>query len=184
MPEKDDIEALRAITDVLKDFDAKDQERILRWTREKLGLSAPTPDNPPKQPVTAQPPGAAAQPAPPGRNLKAFVNEKKPKNDVQFAATVAYFHRFEAPEELRKSEIGGDDLTEACRLAGRERLLNPGQTLLNAHKLGLLDRVNRGTFTINSVGENLVAMTLPSDGTAVKSVQKKKGKKKTVKKAK
>ena len=83
--------------------------------------------------------------------------------DVQFAAAVAYYYRFEAPGSHRKSEIGADDLREACRLVNRERFSNPLQTLQNARNLGLLDRPTRGMFSINSVGENLVAMTLPSD---------------------
>ena len=91
---------------------------------------------------------------------------KKPTNDVQFAATVAYFHRFEAPQGERKSEVNSDDLQNACRLAGRKRLVHPGQTLRNAVNLGLLDKSGRGTFAINSVGENLVAMTLPQDSSA------------------
>jgi len=91
------------------------------------------------------------------------VKEKSPKNDVQFAATVAYFHRFEAAPDKRKTEINADDLQEATRLAPRKRFKYPGQTLRNAHNLGLLDKGSQdGFFAINSVGENLVAMTLPS----------------------
>jgi hypothetical protein len=36
---------------------------------------------------------------------------------------------------------------------------------VNAHTQGLLDRGDRGAYVINTVGENLVAMALPSDGT-------------------
>jgi hypothetical protein len=43
----------------------------------------------------------------------------------------------------------------------------PNKTLNNAHGHGLLDRAgDRGAFRINSVGENLVAMTLPGGATA------------------
>jgi hypothetical protein len=79
-------------------------------------------------------------------------------------ATVAYYHRFEALEAQCKSEINADDLRDTCRLVNRERLHDPLQTLQNARNLGLLHRPGRGVFSINSVGENLVAMTLPSDG--------------------
>jgi hypothetical protein len=37
----DDYDAIRTIVDVLKPFEAKDQERIIRWAREKLGLVTP-----------------------------------------------------------------------------------------------------------------------------------------------
>lgn len=89
---------------------------------------------------------------------------------------VAYYHRFEAPPSERKDAINKDDLQEAMRLAGRPRFKNPRQTLANAHILGLLDRGSeKATFTLNSVGENLVAMTLP--GTENSSPRPKKAKK-------
>ena len=68
------------------------------------------------------------------------------------------------------------------RLAGRPRFKNPLQTLSNAHIVGLLDRgAEKATFSLNSVGKNLVAMTLPGTGNAV--VRPKKAKNSTGKKA-
>lgn len=175
--QKDDLEAVRKVADALEGFDARDQERIIRWAREKLGLTVASPSTP-------APPASQVLPLPGGtqhtatsRDLKTFVAEKNPKNDVQFAATVAYYYRFDAPENLRKGEINGDDLLEACRLVGRERFKNPGQTIRNAHTLGLLDKGEQaGFFAINSVGENLVAVTLPGDGSGASSMKKKKKK--------
>lgn len=161
----DDIDALRAITKALEGFKQEDQNRILRWAGEKLGLSV-------APPVTPSPPGSTPPPPPaPGAgtgggtatDIKTFVAQKKPKNDLQFAAIVAYFNRFEAVE--KKETISTDDLLQACRLANYTRPARPGQTLLNAVNAGLLNKADRGTFAINSVGENLVAVTLPGDGT-------------------
>ena len=57
--------------------------------------------------------------------------------------------------------------------SGRDRFGNPLQTLNNAHTLGLLDRgPEKGTFVINSVGENLVAMILPDRSGAKKTPKK------------
>ena len=36
----DDLEAVRIVAEALQGFDARDQERIIRWAREKLGLVA------------------------------------------------------------------------------------------------------------------------------------------------
>ncbi len=83
---------------------------------------------------------------------------------VRAAAVVAYYHRFEASE--KKDSITQADLLEACRMANYTRPPAPGQTLRNAVNAGLLDRADRGSFAVNSVGENLVAVTLPGDGTA------------------
>jgi hypothetical protein len=92
------------------------------------------------------------------------VEKKIPSSDTQFAATVAYYYRFEAPAHLRKESITSEELQEACRQVGRDRLPKPAQTLVNAHHQGLLDRGERGAYIINTVGENLVAMALPSEG--------------------
>ena len=114
-------------------------------------------------------------------DIKTFMAMKKPSKDVQFAAAVAYYHRFEAPPAERKDAINKEDLQEAARKAKRERFANPLQTLSNAHTLGPLDKgTEKATFTLNSVGENLVAMTLPADGS---TNTKRRGKKRTPKKA-
>lgn len=165
----DDLEAVRTVVAALEGFSAGDQERVIRWAREKLGLALevrspgePQPGNPPD----STPPGEPSHVQVPGsaRDLKTFVKAKSPKNDVQFAATVAYFHRFEAPSTQRKEEIDAAILQDATRLVNRDRFKKPLQTLNNAKLLGLLDSGSEpGKFTINTVGENLVAMTLPGE---------------------
>jgi hypothetical protein len=165
----DDLEAVRTIVSTLSAFDSGEQERIIRWSREKLGLpvqvsgSAST-----KAQGTFDTLDAAAAEAPDSRkhvtatDIKSFIAEKAPSSDNQFAAAVAYYYRFEAPEAARKDTITSEDLQEACRLAGRARVARPAQTLINAHGVGLLDKAgDRGAYAISTVGENLVAMTLP-----------------------
>ena len=108
------------------------------------------------------------------QDIRSFFAAKNPRSDIQFAATVAYYYQFEAPPAERKTCINKDDLQEATRKTGRERLALPAQTLRNAHAQGLLDRGDEtGTFCINTVGENLVAMTLPGDGNSAAKRQKK-----------
>jgi|SRR5579875_634121 len=172
--QKDDLEAVRAVTSALEGFESSDQERIIRWAREKLGLPGAAPSSPVAPAVLQSSAEPGVSPAHPGgskgpaRDLKTFINEKAPKRDVHFAAAVAYYYRFEAPEPQRKLEINWQDLQEACRLANRRRLKVPLQTLRNAHMLGLLDKgTQRGYFALNAVGENLVAMTLPGDEKSV-----------------
>jgi hypothetical protein len=58
-------------------------------------------------------------------------------------------------------------------------LANPTQTLRNAKTLGYLDGTSPGEFGINSVGENLVAMTLPGNSEAAVRGRKTKKAKKT-----
>jgi hypothetical protein len=155
----DDLEAVRALIEALSGFDSAEQERIIRWAREKLGLST-APATPPSAPGA---PGSATPAARGGSHtdIRSFIAAKKPKTDNQFAAAVAYYYRFEAPPAEQKQTINANDLQEACRKAGRDRLNKPIMTLFNAQKTGLLDKAGKGEFALNTVGENLVAMTLP-----------------------
>lgn len=160
----DEFDALRTIVKTLEAFGSEDQSRILRWTAEKLGLSQVPRAASPAAPATAAPfPQPEPQTSGGPKDIKSFVAQKKPKNDSQFAAVVAYYYRFEAAE--KKEAITQADLLAACRMANYTRPPRPGQTLLNAMNAGLLDKAERGAFTVNSVGENLVAVTLPGDGT-------------------
>lgn len=190
----DDLDAVRAIVDTLLKFDTDTQERILRWTREKLGLKAtpfseshaqthlkhqPTPTT-----VTEDSIFHKGRPT----DIKSFVELKNPTSQNEFTATVVYYYRFEASESDRKESITADDLQEACRLSGRPRLTKPSQTLINAHRDGFLDKAgDRGAYSISTVGENLVAMALPSDGANQKGsalIRRKPQKKKAIVKAK
>lgn len=160
----DDLEALKTIVSALSPFERPDQERILRWTREKLGLvEAPAAPRPPATPVVPNPP--SPPPGGSGKDIKTFIAEKKPASDNQFAAAVAYYYAFEAPEAERRDSITSGDLQEATRLTGRARLNRPADTIQNAVKGGLLDKAaGRGAYSINTVGENLVAISLPQAG--------------------
>jgi len=167
----DDLEAVRSIAETLQPFPDLDRERILRWVRERLGMSAPAAPAVPHRPgeaATASPSSGAS--SAPGKlegargtrqDIRSFVAEKDPRNDIELSATVAYFYRFEAPEDEQREAITGNDLVEACRAADRPRPSRPAQTLVNAYKAGVLDRGAYGKYRLNSVGENLVAMVLP-----------------------
>lgn len=174
----DDLEAVRVIAGALEGFDKTEQERILRWAREKVGLtSAPQSIAPLSTPLASAshlPPAGETISAKPTADIKAFLTEKNPRSDNQFAAAVAYYYRFVAPDGNRKDEINADDLQEACRLVGRARIKHPAQTLVNAHGQGWLDRGSeKGKYAINTVGENLVAMTLSGGEPAAKKRNKK-----------
>jgi hypothetical protein len=167
---RDNLEAARIVRDALSGFAQEEQKRILRWAAESLGIGAvspipPKPTGPPQPPTyTPAVPTLSSKQGVPNiaNNVKTFVDEKNPQTDIQLATAIAYFYRFEAPEAERKDEIDAIFLSDACRLAGRPgKLLKPAKTLNNAHAKGLLDRGARGKFSINSVGENLVGMTLP-----------------------
>lgn len=163
----DDIEALRIIVDALTHFESGDQERIIRWVCEKLGLTAARMPHATASHTVQAPPTVAQQPTAPAgevgrvKDIRSFMESKQPRSDNQFAAAVAYYYRFEAPEVERKTDITAADLQDATRKAGRSRLGDPDKTLRNAEGQGYFDKVERGRFALSTVGENLVAMALP-----------------------
>jgi hypothetical protein len=163
-----DFESAAAVVNVLVGLPKPKQELILRWVLESLGISAPpltsslsgaAPPNPaPVAPALgqpAQPPGVV--------DIASFVAEKAPRSDIQFVTVAAYYYRFVAPVNERRNTISPDVAQNATRLANRDRLAAPKNTLNNAKKQGYLDSAERGEYSINTVGENLVARTLPRE---------------------
>lgn len=184
---KSEFDSAKSIADTLRPYDKNKQEQILRWVAESMGLSTTTQQQrqlsiPPLDPKPGREVGSAGSPGTANLDIRSFVAEKQPKSDNQFAAVVAYFYRFVAPEPERKNNITAEILQDATRLADRNRFPRPDATLNNATTQGYLDRSGRGEFTINTVGENLVAMTLPgSNGNAKAERRRKKlNKKKSV----
>ncbi len=159
---KSDFVVAEEIKGLLDGRDKSEQERILRWVSESLGLSLAPPVSvaPLVAPAGAVPVPEVAHGAR-ALDLRSFVAEKQPKSDMQFAATIAYYHRFIAPDAERKETITSDDLQTGARLANRKRFDTPSVPLNNAVANGYLDRAGRGEYRLNAVGENLVAMTLP-----------------------
>lgn len=169
--EIEDFDTAKAVFEKLKDVPEERRKRILNWVAEGLGVTLQTAAPPAPIFAPAPIPGAPIPPVvPPHQNaatdIKTFVASKAPKSDAQFAAAVAYYYRFEAAAEQRRDTITSEILQEAARLAGRARFSKPHKTLNNAKSLGYLDSGARGEFKINSVGENLVAMTLPGSAPA------------------
>ena len=92
--------------------------------------------------------------------------EKDPQKDVQVAAVVAYFYRFEAPPSERKDSINRNDLQEAMRLAGRPRFKKPLQNYqLCRYRRAPRQEARRKPHSQSiQSAKNLVAMTLPGSG--------------------
>lgn len=185
----DDFEAAKAVFEKLKDLSRERQERVLRWVAEGLGVGnsnrAAVPDRTSSGAAALGAPAAPQQAGTPvATDIKSFVTSKSPRSDQQFATAVAYYYRFDAPPAQRKDTINVSILQEATRLVGRKRLTNPKSTLNNAKNQGYLDSTVPGEFSINTVGENLVAMALPGGdaATQVKKRTKKSAKKRRSKK--
>jgi hypothetical protein len=159
-----EFDAAKTIVETLKRLDKHQQERAIRFASETLGLHQAT-QRPHEIAMGApgQASDARAVTSGAGRaiDIKQFTDSKAPKSDQQFAAVVAHYYRFDAPPEERRETINVQVLADAARRAGRKR---PGRlTLNNAKNQGYFDSVGRGEFKLNTVGENLVAITLPGN---------------------
>jgi len=157
----DDLEAVRVLVDTLEPFDPMDRERIVRWAREKLGMSTVSASIRAGVSSRGTDQVESAQSTPAVSDIKTFINQKEPRSDNHLAAVVAYYHQFQAPSSELKEAITKEDLIDACRRADRKRPARPAQVLVNSYHAGLFDKADRAHYRLNSVGENLVAMVLP-----------------------
>ena len=183
----DDLDAVKILVEALEKFNDEEIKRIIRWSCERLGTKNVVVDGKIENKNTAVATtinednlGVPIR----GKivDIKSFVNSKKPTNDAQFVAVMAYYFKFEAPEDQKKEFIVSEDLNEAARLSDRKRFPKPAATLNNVYsKSGYLNRVDSGKYILNTVGENLVAMVLPDKGS--ESIIKNKKGRKTVKKS-
>jgi hypothetical protein len=178
------FDAAKDIVETLQGLDKTAQMLAMRFAAETLGLRPAPEIQIPAAPASVSL-TSGSLPAGGGpthsTDIRQFTAAKAPKSDQQFAAVVAYFYRFEAPEAERSETIDSKTLLAAARQAGRKRPGNARVTLNNAKNAGYLDAAGTGKFRINSVGENLVAIGLPggaSEGSLERTVMKKKARKK------
>jgi len=178
----DVFEAARIVVKTIEPFKEKeDRKRIIRWAAETLSLPAPfaAVDEPSFAQLhgdslapVAEPSLAVTRDDGPA-DIRSFIDAKKPTSDMQFATAVAYFYQFVARNDERRDAIDKDILRDAFRKANRKQPKDCRFTLDNAVNAGLMDRTGQGNYSVNSVGENLVVMTLPSN-TADKSARQSK----------
>ncbi|HZO86631.1 MAG TPA: hypothetical protein VFC26_15540 [Verrucomicrobiae bacterium] len=161
------MDAAQKIVAELTGMTSEHQSLALKFAIETLGLRLPTAPSPGapstiQSPQTTPPQGGGS--ADHSTDIRSFTAMKAPKSDQQFTAVVAYFYQFEAKPAERKDAIDADVMKEAARLAGRAQVARWNMTLTNAKNAGYLDAAGNGKFKLSSVGENLVAITLPGDG--------------------
>ena len=173
---KDEYDALRLLVEILEPFDGEHKTRLIRWASERVGVVTPPA---PVLPIDALNPGQAealsSVRSTPTRDLKTFVTEKDPQSEIQFAATVAYYYRHEAPKDMLREVVDKETISEAAnRTVGwKNGIKRPAQTLVNAYNAGVVDRVGPGEYRLNTVGENLVGVLLPGGNGLVDSKQPK-----------
>ncbi|HEY5279422.1 MAG TPA: hypothetical protein VIJ67_06685 [Pseudolabrys sp.] len=184
---KSPLDAALKIVAELTGMKAEQQSLALKFAMETLGLKPPTatPSAAPAQSTQSPQPTQShtVSGADHSTDIRSFTAIKAPKSDQQFTAVVAYFYQIEAKPEDRKEVIDADIMKEAARLAGRAQVARWNMTLTNAKNAGYLDGAGNGKFKLSSVGENLVAITLPDGSPGQGRNNTAKGKKKPARKA-
>lgn len=156
---QDVFDATRDVVNRLTPFAEEERSRIVRWAMEMLGISGYGSFKASQSADFAEKGENVNSAAAAHRDIRAFVQSKRPRSDVQFTAVVAYFYQFISPSPLQ--DIGIEELKEAHRQARRKRPKSEYFSLNNAVRAGYINRAGRGRYRLNSVGENLVAITLP-----------------------
>lgn len=178
-PPSNVFDAAKAVAEALSKLNKEQQQQAIRYASDSLGLQSSAEGQTRRPETSTNPPATHTGPQTHSTDIKQFTEAKAPSSDQQFAAVAAYYYRFEAPEDQRKEVIDLDDLKNAARLAKRRV---PGQFALNnAKNAGYLDAAGRGKFKINTVGENLVTMTLPGNSVEGTNITRKRTKRKSTK---
>ncbi|HKX08711.1 MAG TPA: hypothetical protein VJN67_10980 [Stellaceae bacterium] len=166
---KSPLDAAQKIVAELAGMTTEHQSLALKFATETLGLqmAALAPTTTPAVHTPQQTPLPPTAGAGHSTDIRSFTALKAPKSDQQFATVVAYFYQLEAKPDNRKEFVDADIMREAARLAGWPQVQRWRMTLTNAKNAGYLDAAGSGKFKLSSVGENLVAITLPgNDGLA------------------
>jgi hypothetical protein len=97
-------------------------------------------------------------------DIRSFKEQKNPSNANEMACVLAYYLQHLAPADERKSEISASDVDKYFVQANFPLPKRSDQSLVNAKAAGYFDSAARGTYRLNAVGHNLVAHSLPRDG--------------------
>lgn len=167
---KGPLEAAQTIVAELTGMTSEHQSLAIKFACETLGIQSAATVSQIPPPIISSP----VQGTDHSTDIRSFTAMKAPKSDQQFTAVVAYFYQFEAKPEDRKDTIDAEIMREAARLAGRPQVERWNMTLTNAKNAGYLDAAGDGKFKLSSVGENLVAITLPNNSGPVHGKSSKK----------
>ena len=165
-PKKTLGQCIDELVNALKDVEDSSKIIAIKAACEHLNISLGegiieqgTPQGQPdiRQPQVTPPPSSQRS----VMDLKTLKEEKNPSSAVEMACVVAYYLENHAPNNERKVEMTKNDIVKYFKQARFRLPKVPKQLLISAAGAGYLDSVGRGTYKLNPVGYNLVALTLP-----------------------
>lgn len=112
------------------------------------------------------------------KDIRAFFKEKRPRNQLEAAAVVAFYLQYVENEAVNKREaIDVGILKDEFRKADYPLPKVPNQVLIDAKKAGYFDVAGTGQYKLNSVGYNLVKFALGKGGEEEKATKRRPRKK-------
>jgi hypothetical protein len=179
-----EIGAIEQVIGALEPLDDQARSRVLEYAFKRLGIDEigigekpahasqlETPKDPPTIPQVAV------------TDIRSLRETKQPKSANEMAAVIGYYLAEVAPEAERKTAIGTAEIEKYFKQGQHPLPEAPGRTLINAAAAGYFDKVERGLYSLNPVGHNLVTHGLPRASSASPS-RKRKSKAASKKKAK
>lgn len=158
-----EIRSIEQVIEALDPLDAEARTRVLEYAFKRLGIEglgvSPGDRLAIRKEKTPVPPETSS--TRPLTDIRALREEKQPKSANEMAAVVGYYLAEVAPEPERKVELGTADIEKYFKQAQQRLPEAPGKTLPNAMAAGYFDSVGRGLYSLNPVGHNLVAHSLP-----------------------
>jgi hypothetical protein len=159
-----ELVAIQTILGALTNLEVEERQRVIDYVFQRLGLAvAPAAAN--QAPLAS----ISALTATPVVNfsvndIRSLKEQKRPRSANEMSALVAYYLAELAPPDVRKSEIGTEDITTYFKQAGYPLPSVLRNTLVNAKAAGYFDSASHGLYKLNPVGHNLVAHSLPPGG--------------------
>lgn len=171
MPEKKITlgQAIDQIIDALEGLDEAERQTAINATCGHMGLSSIVTSNIRQQhtPIATENNTITSATNPSQHSgkkidIKSFKEQKSPKSAPQMACVVAYYLQELAPENERKETVNAQDLGKYFKQAKFKLPNNIPQLLRDSKASGYFDSAaDRGEYTLNAVGYNLVAHNLP-----------------------
>lgn len=158
-----EIQAIEQVIQALEPLEGDARDRVLEYAFKRLGIADLISSRTPLEPIVEE---SSLPPKTPeslsrAADIRALREEKQPSSANEMAAVVGYYLAEVAPEAERKTEIGTPDIEKYFKQAQQRLPQAPSKTLQNAAAAGYFDSASRGLYSLNPVGHNLVAHSLP-----------------------
>lgn len=182
MSEDVELQAIQQLLSALKDLDQEARDRVIRYVFQRLDLG-PLAVGPSTHETQSSQTALSSEPKSPLEDksntasnaivdIRSFAAKKRPSSQIEKTVLVAFYLAEVAPEEDRKSEISGADLTKYQKQADLGAPTNTRQALFIARDAGYLESAGHGKYKLNPVGYNFVAHGLPSESKRAQSTSK------------